>query len=65
MLEKYKQQLNDVDKIVPTIMLGIFHLKLNLLKNVAKPTCEKLLELVERTMIKYELCIKMFILLVI
>lgn len=62
MLEKYKQQLNDLDKIAPTIMLGIFHLKLSLLKNVAKPTCEKLLELVERTMIKYGLYIKMYIL---
>lgn len=53
MLEKYRQQRNDVDKIVSSQMLGIFNLKLHLLKNIAKPTCERLLELVEKTMVKY------------
>lgn len=53
MLEKYRQQLSHVDKILPTQMLGIFHLKLHLLKNVAKPTCESLLVLVEKTIVKY------------
>lgn len=59
MLEKYKQQRIDIDKIVPTQMLGIFYLKLHLLKSVAKPNCERLLELVEQTMTKYvQLCFK-------
>jgi len=53
MLEKYKQQITDVDKIKTTHMLGMFHLKLHLLKNVAKPTCEYLLDLVEKTLVKY------------
>lgn len=53
MLEKYKQQITDVDKIKTTHMLGMFHLKLHPLKNVAKPTCEYLLDLVEKTLVKY------------
>lgn len=53
MLVKYIQQRSDVDKIVPAQMLGMFYLKLQSLKNVAKPTCEHLLELVEKTMVKY------------
>lgn len=53
MLEKYKQQRYDLDKILPTQMLGMFHLKLQSLKNVAKPTCENLLELLEKTMVRY------------
>lgn len=53
MLEKYKQQIIVVDKIKTTHMLGMFHLKLHLLKNVAKPTCEYLLDLVEKTLVKY------------
>lgn len=52
MLEKYRRQQNDVDKITPQ-MLAIFYLKLHLLKSVAKSTCEKLMELVEKTMVKY------------
>jgi len=52
MLEKYKQQLADIDRIAPTQMLGIFHLKLHLLKTIAKPNCEYLLELVEKTIVK-------------
>lgn len=53
MLEKYKRQINDVDIIIPTQMLAIFDLKLNLLKSTAKFTCEQLLKLVEKTMVKY------------
>lgn len=53
MLEKYKQQRIDIDKILPNQMLGMFYLKLHLVKNVAKPNCEHLLELVEKTMVKY------------
>jgi len=53
MLEKYRQQITDVDKIKTAQMLGMFHLKLHILKNVAKPTCEYLLELVEKTLVKY------------
>lgn len=52
MLEKYKQQQYDVEKLVTSQMLGVFHLKLHRLKNTAKPTCEYLLELVEKTIIK-------------
>lgn len=55
MLEKYRRQRNNVDKITPAQMLAIFYLKLHLLKSVAKTTCEKLLELVEKTMVKYVL----------
>lgn len=53
MLEKYRQQITDVDKIKTVQMLGLFHLKLHILKNVAKPTSEYLLELVEKTLVKY------------
>lgn len=53
MLDKYKQQRKDLDKIVPNQMLGLFHVKLQWLKNVVKPTCEDLLRLVELTMVKY------------
>lgn len=53
MLDKYKQQRKDLDKIVPNQMLGLFHVKLQWLKNVVKPTCEELLGLVELTMVKY------------
>lgn len=53
MLEKYRQQITEVDKIKSVQMLGLFHLKLHLLKNVAKPICEYLLELVEKTLLKY------------
>jgi len=53
MLKKYRQEITDVDKIKTIQMLGMFHLKLHLLKNVAKPTCEYLLELVEKTLVKY------------
>lgn len=53
MLEKYRRQRNYVDKITPAQMLAIFYLKLNLFKSVAKSSCEKLLELVEKTMVKY------------
>jgi len=60
MLDKYLQQREDLDKIVPSQMLGLFHLKLNLLKNVSKPTCEHLLELVEKTMVKYVSYIDIF-----
>lgn len=59
MLEKYRQQIIDVDKIKHAQMLGIFYLKLHLLKNVAKPTCEYLLELVEKTLVKYVLKLKL------
>lgn len=52
MLEKYKQQQNDVDKVLSSQMLGIFHLKLHRLKNVAKPTCEFLLKLTEKTILR-------------
>lgn len=55
MLEKYKQQRYDLDKISPTQMLGIFHLKLQSIKNVAKPTCDNLLELLEKTMVRFVL----------
>lgn len=51
-MEKYRRQLSDVDRIPPTQILGLFYLKLNLLKNVAKPTCESLLLLVEKTIVK-------------
>lgn len=53
MLDKYKQQRRDIDKIASSQMLGLFCVKLNPLKNVVKPTCEYLLELVEKTMVKY------------
>jgi hypothetical protein len=53
MLEKYRCQRNDVDKITPAQMIAIFYLKLHSFKSVAKSTCEKLLELVEKTMVKY------------
>jgi len=53
MLDKYKKQKKDLDKIMVSQMLGLFNLKQHLLKDVTKPTCEYLLELVEKTMIKY------------
>lgn len=53
MLEKYKQQLYDVNKINSNQMIGMFNLKFHLLKNVARPTCNLLLELVEETLVKY------------
>lgn len=53
MLEKYKQQLYDVNKINSNQMIGMFDLKFHLLKNTARPTCNLLLELVEETLAKY------------
>lgn len=55
MLDKYKLQLNNVNKINSNQMLGMFHLKLHLLKNVTRPTCNLLLELVEATLVRYEI----------
>lgn len=60
MLDKYTQQKKDLDKIVPSQKIGLFHVKLNLLKNLVKPACEDLLELVEITMVKYVFDSKMF-----
>lgn len=53
MLDKYKQQLYDVNKINSNQMIGMFNLKFHLLKNIARPTCNLLLELVEETLAKY------------
>jgi len=53
MLEKYKQQLNDVNKINSNQMLGMFNLKFDLMKSVVRPTSNLLLELVEETLTKY------------
>lgn len=53
MLIKYKQQQKDLDNIVSSQLIGLFLVKLNLLKNLVKPACEDLLELVEITMVKY------------
>jgi len=52
MLEKYKQQLNDVNKINSNQMLGMFNLKFDLMKSVVRPTSNLLLELVEETLTK-------------
>lgn len=52
MLEKYKRQKDDIDKIILTQKLALFQLKLNLLKNTAKSSSERLLKLVEKTMVK-------------
>lgn len=52
MLEKYKQQLNDVNKINSNQMLGMFNLKFDLMKSVVRPTSNLLLELVEGTLTK-------------
>jgi len=53
MLEKYRQQLYDVNKINSNQMIGMFNLKFDLLKNIVRPTCNLLLELVEETLAKY------------
>lgn len=52
MFEKYKQQLNDVNKINSNQMLGMFNLKFDLMKSVVRPTSNLLLELVEQTLTK-------------
>lgn len=52
MLEKYKQQLDDVNKIISNQMLGMFNLKFDLMKSVVRPTSNLLLELVEETLTK-------------
>jgi len=53
MLDKYKQQLYDVNKISSNQMIGMFNLKFHLLKSTARPKCNLLLELVEETLAKY------------
>lgn len=53
MLEKYRQQLVEIEKLVSSQMLGVFLIKFDSLKEVMRASSRELLLLVEKTIAEY------------